>query len=143
MTTSKTGSTSSSSTSSTNSGRAPQNWDAQASFAEFAGFGRENFDAFVKASTIAAQGYGAIGQRWVDFTRASLEKGIEAGRAVATAKSVKDAVELQSDFARTVLDRYVTETTKLSELSAKTTTEALAPIQKRINEVVSKFNRAA
>ena len=138
MTTSKTESTSQS-----NGSHAAPNWDAQASFAEFAGFGRENFDAFVKASTIAAQGYGAIGQRWVDFARASLEKGIEASRAVATAKSVKDAVELQSDFARTALDRYVRETTKLSELGAKTTTEALAPIQKRIDEVVSKFNRAA
>ena len=116
-------------------------WDAQATFAEFAGFGRENFEAVMKASTIFAQGYGVIGKQWMEFAKSSLEQGVEATRTIAASKNVKDAIEAQSNFARTAFDRYVTETNKLSELSVKTATDAFAPLQKRVDEVVQKFGR--
>lgn len=118
-------------------------WDAQATLAEFAGLGRENFDAFVRASTIAAQGYGVIAQHWADFAKATVEQSVETARAVMTTKNVKDAIELQSNFARSTFDRYVHEASKLSELGVKTTTDAFAPIQKRVDDVVAKYNRAA
>lgn len=118
-------------------------WDAQATFAELAGMGRENFDAFVKASTIAAQGYGAITQHWMDFAKSTVEQSVETARAVMSTKNVKDAFELQSSFARAAFDRYVDEANKISELSVKTATDALAPLQKRVDEVVAKYSRAA
>ncbi|MGD9539163.1 MAG: phasin family protein [Alphaproteobacteria bacterium] len=124
-------------------GTAAPKWDAQATFAELAGIGRENFDAFVKASTIAAQGYGAITQHWMDFAKSTVEQSVETARAVMSTKNVKDALELQSGFARAAFDRYVDEANKISELSVKTATDALAPIQKRVDEVVAKYSRAA
>lgn len=127
----------------TNGGHAAPQWDAQATFAEFAGIGRENFDAFVRASTIAAHGYGAIAQHWADFAKATVEQSVETARAVLSTKSVKDAIELQSNFARSTFDRYVSEANKISEIGVKTTTDALAPIQKRVDEVVAKYSRAA
>jgi phasin family protein len=118
-------------------------WDAQATFADLAGASRENFDAFVKASTVFAQGFGAIGQQWVEFARTTLEQGVEATRAVISSKNVKDALEVQTNFARAAFDRYLNEAGKISELGVKTTTDAFAPIQKRVDEVVAKYNRAA
>lgn len=116
-------------------------WDAQATFAEFAGFNRENVEAVLKASTIFAQGYGVIGKQWMEFAKASLEQGVEATRTIAASKNVKDAIEAQTHFARTAFDRYVNETNKLSELSVKTATDAFAPLQKRVDDVVQKFGR--
>ncbi len=127
----------------TNGSHAAPQWDAQATFAEFAGLGRQNFDAFVRASTIAAHGYGAIAQHWADFAKATVEQSVETARAVMNTRNVKDAIELQSNFARSTFDRYVSEANKISELGVKTSTEAFAPIQKRVDEVVSKYNRAA
>jgi phasin family protein len=127
----------------TNGTHAAPQWDAQATFAEFAGLGRENFDAFVRASTIAAYGYGAIAQHWADFTKATVEQSVQTARAVMSTKNVKDALELQSNFARSTFDRYVTEANKISEIGVKATNDALAPIQKRVDDVVAKYNRAA
>ncbi len=124
-------------------GFAGTKWDAQAGFAEFAGMGRENLEALVRASTIAAHGYSSIAQHWADFTKATLDQSVETARAVFGTKNVKDAMELQSRFARSTFDRYVNEASRISELGVKTTTEALEPIQKRVDEVVAKYSRAA
>lgn len=117
-------------------------WDAQATLAEFAGMGRENFDTFVRASTIAASGYGAIAQHWAEFAKATVQQSVETARAVMGTKNVKEAFELQSNFARSTFDRYVSEANKVSELGVRATTEALAPIQKRVDAVVAKYNSA-
>jgi phasin family protein len=117
-------------------------WDAQKTFAEISSLGRENLDTFAKVTAIAAQNYGAISQHWLDFTKSAIEQGVEATRAVFAAKNVKDAIELQSDFARGAFDRYVEETSKISELTAKATNEVIAPLQKRVDEVVTKFGRS-
>ena len=117
------------------------NWDAPTALAEFAGFGRENFEAVMKASTIVAQGYGAIGKHWMEFAKLALEQSVEATRAIAGSKNVKDAIEAQSAFARTAFDRYVSEANKISELGIKTATDAFEPLQKRADEVVAKYSR--
>ncbi len=118
-------------------------WDAQAKFAEFAGMGRENFDALVRASTIAVTGYGSIAQQWAEFTKTTVEHGVETARAVFSTKNVKDALEIQSGFARSTFDRYMSEANKLSELSARTTSDAMAPLKQRVDEVVAKFGHTS
>lgn len=114
-------------------------WDARESFEQLAGAGRENFDALVKASTIATKGYGAIGQQWIEFSRAAMEKNAQAAKAMMGAKTPKDLVEAQSDWAKTAFEGYVAETSKASELALKTTTEAFAPLQARVDDFVTKF----
>lgn len=118
-------------------------WDARQSFEQFAGAGRENFDAFVQASTIATKGYGAISQHWFEFSRSAMEKNAEAAKAMMGAKTAKDLVELQTDWAKTAFEGYVAETTKASELAFKTTTEAFAPIQARVDDLVTKIVKPA
>lgn len=86
----------------------------------------------VKASTSFAKGYGAIDQLWMDFLKSTLEQGIKATRAVMSSKNPKDALEVQATYARAAIDGYVKEAGKISELSVKTTTDAIAPIQKRV-----------
>lgn len=138
---SKSTSTSSFGTANGKNGSAVPAWDAPAAFAEFAGFGRENVEAVLKASTIFAQSYGAISKHWMDFARTSFEQSVEATRTIAASKNVKDAIEAQTSFARTAFDRYVAETNKISELSVKAATEAFQPLQKRVDEVVQKFGK--
>ena len=118
-------------------------FDAAGSFEEFAGIGRANFEAFVKASQIASEGYGACAQSAIDFARSALEQNTESARAVLGAKSVQDAVEVQNAWARSAIDSYVTQAGKISELAARTTSDAFAPIQARIDETVTKATKAA
>ena len=124
-------------------GTAGTGFDATKSFEDFAGVGRETFDAFVKASTIATSGYGAIGQEWFDYSRQAMEQSAAAAKAMVGAKSVQDFVELQSDWAKRAFEGYVAETTKISEMAVKTTNEAVAPIQSRVDEMVKTYAKPA
>jgi len=62
---------------------------------------------------------------------------------MAGAKSVQDFVELQSDWAKRAFEGYVAETTKISEMAVKTTNEAVAPIQSRVDELVQTYAKPA
>ncbi len=47
-------------------------------------------------------------------------------------KSVHEAFEMQSDFAKSAFDAYVGEMTKLGEIFASTSKEAIEPLQGRM-----------
>ena len=45
------------------------------------------------------------------------------------AKTVKDFVDMQSDSARTSFDNFLSESTRLSEISVKVANEAFDPLE--------------
>jgi len=118
-------------------------FDATGSVEELTSIGRSNFEAFVKASQIATQGYGACAQTALDFARSALERNAETAQAVLASKNVQDATEVQSTWARGAFDTYVSQAGKLTEMTTKVTSEAFAPIQARIDETVTKTAKAA
>ncbi len=119
-----------------------QAW-AEGPFGAWAEIGRDNMDAFLKASSIAAKSYGKISQKWLNFTQHSVEQGAEAAKAVMDCRTVQDAAEAQADFSREAFDRYVAETNEISELAAKAAGEAIAPLQKRLDDVVGQCMKSA
>ena len=49
------------------------------------------------------------------------------------AKTAKEFVEIQAAFARTSLDNFLSESTRLSEVCVKVANEAFEPLQQQIN----------
>ena len=66
------------------------------------------------------------------YSKQSIEESIAAAKTLLGAKSVHEAFELQSDFAKMAFDAYVGQVTKLSELFVATTKEALEPLRGRM-----------
>ncbi len=124
-------------------GAAANGWDATKSFEQYTGAGRETFEAFVKASTLATEGYGAMGQEWIEFGRRAMEQNATAAKAMLSAKSLPDFLELQGDWAKNAFEGYVAKTTKLSEMALKTANEAAAPIQSHVDDLVATFAKPA
>ena len=58
------------------------------------------------------------------------------------AKTVKDFVDIQSDFARTSLDNVLSESTRLSEMSVKVANEAFDPLKAQFNTGFEKLLRS-
>ena len=117
-------------------------FDATDSVEGLTSIGRSNFEAFVKASQIALEGYGAWAQTAFGFARTALEQNAETAQAVFASKNVQDATEVQSAWARGAFDTYVSQAGKLTEMTTKVTSEAFAPIQARIDETVTKTAKA-
>ena len=63
-------------------------------------------------------------------------------KAMSSAKSVKEALEMQSSFAKAALEKAVAESNKLTDASIKLTEQTLAPITARVTLAVEKFGVA-
>jgi len=100
---------------------------------------KENLEAYVQASTIVAKGFETLGKAWMAFSQEALEQSAAAAKALLGAKSVKEAVDLQTEFAKTSFDKLVAESTKLSEQTVKTANEAFEPINARFTVAVEKL----
>ena len=102
-------------------------------YGEMASMNKESVDAFVKAGELFTKGAESVSKAYFDFAQASAEASVEATKAMMTAKTVKDFVDIQSDFARTSFDNFLSESSRLSEMTVKVANDAFAPIQTQLN----------
>lgn len=103
------------------------------------GFGKENVDALVQASTIFAKGAEQISKQMMALTQNSMQSSVVTAKALLGCKTLRDVIDLQTDYARSSFDSLMAEGAKLSELSMKVTNEAIAPIQARVTVAVEKL----
>jgi phasin family protein len=112
---------------------------------QFLGYGKETVNAYVKAANAAGKGAETLHNELYAYSRQSIEDTLAATKAILASKSVHEAFELQTDFAKSAFDAYVGKMSKFSEIMTAATKETLEPIQGRYQawvEVVQN-NRAA
>ena len=121
-----------------------KNFDSAAkSYDEYAVFGKGAIEAWVAAGNSTAKGYEAINAEMLSFGKDRVEDTIAVTKALFGAKSVDQAVQMQSDFAKQAFDAYVAETSKLGELVNQTTQNAFAPVTARYAAAFEKFVKSA
>lgn len=106
---------------------------------DFAVYNKDAVDAYVKAGNVMSKGMEDLGKTMFAFAQSQTESNISAAKAMMTAKTLNDLVEIQSDLARSQFDAFVAESTKVSEMSLKVANEAAEPIQAQFNVVVEKM----
>lgn len=102
-------------------------------------FGRDNIDAAAEASTIAVGGLKDVGKEWVALAQKSADEIPAAVKSLAACKSVKEAAELQTEFAKASFEAFTATALKFQQLSMKVATDSFAPINKRFSEAASKY----
>ena len=110
-------------------------------FEQFNTLGKDNMEAVVAFSTTYAKGIEAINAELMAFAKKSIEDGVTATKALMGAKTVKELVDLQSDFAKTSFDELMSKTSKLGEMYAKVAQEAFEPINARVSDTMEKFGK--
>lgn len=95
-------------------------------------YGKETVEACLKSANVAGKGAETLHNEIYSFSKQAIEDQIAAAKALMATKSVHEAFELQTDFARTAFDAYVGEMSKLGEIFAATTKEAIEPLQGRV-----------
>jgi phasin family protein len=110
---------------------------------DFVTFSQGNIEAFVKAGQIWTTGLQDLSKHFVASAKESLDDSIATFKAISTAKSLKDALDLQTAYARSTLEKTMAESGKLTDASFKLTEQALAPLTARVTVAVEKFSKAA
>lgn len=113
-----------------------------AALGEFSEYGKGNLDAVIASFTAATQGAEIINSNAVAFTKKSVEDGVEAAKSLASVKSVQEAIELQTDYAKSALDSYLAEVTKTADLFAATLKDAWKPLNDRAAAAMDQFQAA-
>jgi len=98
---------------------------------EMVRFGQGNIEAMTKSTQIWAAGVQDLSQQVAASFQTGFQEAMGAFKALATVKSLKQAIDLQSGFGRSALERAVSEQERLTAASIKLAESALAPITER------------
>ncbi len=100
-----------------------------------------NFGDFQKISQAnmetAIQFFGEFGKSWqaiaaemTDFSKRSLEEGTAAAEKLGSAKSIEQALEIQTEYAKSYYEDYMQQMTKISSMYQDMAKEAYKPLEK-------------
>jgi len=78
----------------------------------------------------------------VAYAKKSAEDNTTALRSLSSAKSLQEAVELQTTFAKSALEAYMSEVSRWTETVSASMRESMRPINERASATVQQFQAA-
>lgn len=100
---------------------------------DFQKLGQANMDATMKAIGEWNKGLQTIAAEMTDYTKRSFEEGTATFEKLLSAKSVEQAVEIQTGFAKRAYDGYMHQMSKVGTLYAELAKEAYKPVEKALS----------
>ena len=91
--------------------------------------GKDGFDASVRSLGEWNKGFQAIAATVADYSKKSFEDGTRAFEQLVGVKSVEQAWEIQSQYAKKAFDAYVAHASKLSEMYVDLARNAYRPVE--------------
>ncbi len=103
---------------------------------QFVSFGQANLEALMKSGQIWSAGIQDLTARLAANAQTSFEETLSAMRAMTGVKTLRDAVELQAGFAKSAVEKTMSETGRITESSMRLAEQAAAPITARVSAAV-------
>ena len=104
--------------------------------------GKKNVEAVVESVTAATRGAEALGAQSLAFSKKSWEDGVNAAQALAGARSVQEMIELQTTFAKSAMEAYLAEVTRMTDTMTASVKDTFKPINERVAAVVESVQSA-
>lgn len=105
-------------------------------------YSKQNLEAVVASVTAATKGAEALGAQAMAFSKKTVEDQVAAAKALAGAKSVQEAVELQTAWVKSAMEGYMAEFGKMGETVAASVKDSLKPLNERVTATVEKLQSA-
>ena len=105
-------------------------------------YSKKNLEAVVASATAATKGAEALGAQAMAFSKTMFDNQVTAARSLASAKSVQEIVELQTAYAKSALETYMSEVAKMTDTVQASVKDAFKPINERVTESVEKLQAA-
>ncbi len=92
--------------------------------------GANPFEAVIAATASSTKGMQAITTEMTDYSKKSFEKSRAHFEKLIGVKNINEAIQLQSDFAKSAYEDFVAEATKIGGLYSDLAKEAFTPTKK-------------
>ncbi len=109
------------------------------SLGEFNAAGKRNLEAVVESVTAATRGAETLGAHAVAYSKKNWEDGMAVAQSLQGAKSVQEVVEIQSNWAKSALEAYMTEVTRWSDTVSASMKDSMKPLNERVTASVERF----
>ena len=93
-------------------------------------FNQAGIDATMKMMGEWGKNWQAIAAEMTDYTKRSFEESTATFEKLLTAKSLEQAIEIQSGFAKRAYDGYMHQMSKIGGMYAELAKEAYKPVEK-------------
>lgn len=103
--------------------------DVQKFGEEFQRVGKDGFNASVQSLGEWNKGFQSIASTVAEYSKKSFEDGTRAFEQLIGVKSVEQAWEIQSQYAKKAFDAYVAHASKLSEMYVDLARNAYRPME--------------
>jgi phasin family protein len=103
---------------------------------------KKNLEAVVASVTAATKGAEALGAQAMAYSKTSFETQVAAAKSLTSAKSVQEVVELQTSFAKSALEAYMAEMTRMSETVSASVKDSMKPLNERVTAMVERVQAA-
>ncbi len=100
--------------------------------------GQDQMDAIVKSTTIFQKGLEDIIKVASQIAQEAGEKNAAATKALFACKTLNEFADAQSKLAQSSYDQFLSNATKLSEMSVKVCTDCFAPINDQAAKAIKK-----
>ena len=112
---------------------------SMAAMTEMNTLSKKNMEAVVASATATAKGAETLSAQAMAFSKTMFDSQVTAAKSLASAKSVQELVELQTTFAKSAMETYMSQFGKMSETMSASVKESMKPINERVAAVVEKF----
>lgn len=93
---------------------------------------KDGFDATLRSFGETNKGLQALVAEMTDYSKKALDDGIHAWEQLLGVKSIDQAVQIQSQYAKRAYDNYMAELSKLGEMYMALTRNAYAPVERAV-----------
>ena len=104
-------------------------------------FTRNSMDAALRSLTAMTKGWDETARSTGGLMQESMARAVSAGKTIMGAKSMREMMDLHTELMKDYFDCWMTGTGKLSEISARTTKEAIEPVAQQASSVVTKMTQ--
>jgi phasin family protein len=106
-------------------------------FDEFQKYGKEQLEAASTVAASLAKGLQTIAAETTDYSKKSLENSSTFIEKILGAKSLDNAIQIQSEYAKSAYEGFVAQATKIGELYTSLAKEAFKPVESAFAKVQS------
>ena len=89
-----------------------------------------NVDTAMKAMGEWTKGWQAIAAEMTDYSKRSFEQGSQTLEKLMSVRSMEQAIEIQSSYAKRAYDDYMAQVTKISGMYADFAKDAYRPVER-------------
>jgi phasin family protein len=103
---------------------------------------KQNLEALVASATATAKGAESLNAQAMAYGKTAVEKHVEAVKAMSSARSVQEVIELQTTYAKSAMETYMAEMNRASETFSAMMKTAFRPLNERATAAIETMQAA-